>query len=58
MLRPKSAQETLVDCAEIVNDILRTPAVRQQMSELKIQIGDNGLPLDVQQYVRGIPLPL
>ncbi|XP_026192612.1 uncharacterized protein LOC34622554 [Cyclospora cayetanensis] len=54
VLRPKSAQETLVDCAELVADILRTPAVRNQMSELKLQIGDKGLPLDVQQNVTNL----
>lgn len=54
MLRPKSAQETLVECTELVKDILRTPAVKEQMKELKVHIGDNGgLPIDVQKDVSG-----
>lgn len=58
VVRPKSAQETLVDCAGLVNDILRTPAVREQMSELKLGIGEEGLPLDVQEHVRHIAISL
>lgn len=51
MARPKTAQETLSDCVSIVDEILRTREVQDQMSELKVQIGDNGLPLNVRQYV-------
>lgn len=55
MVRPKSAQETLVECTELVKDILRTPAVKEQMAELKVHIGDNGgLPIDVQKDITSL----
>lgn len=51
MAKPKTAQETLAGCVSVVDEILRTREVQDQMFELKVQIGDNGLPLDVRQYV-------
>ncbi|KAL8453881.1 hypothetical protein Emag_001689 [Eimeria magna] len=41
---PKSAQSTLKDYVEIMDQLLSDKTVKEQMSELKIQIGDNNLP--------------
>ncbi|KAL8437171.1 hypothetical protein ACSSS7_001150 [Eimeria intestinalis] len=48
---PKSAQSTLKDYAEIVEQLLSNEAVKEQMSELKIQIGDNHLPVNVEANI-------
>lgn len=56
MLRPKSAQETLIDCTRLMDDILGNHTVQDQMSELKVRIGDDGLPLNIQANVSQLPL--
>ncbi|CDJ64193.1 hypothetical protein, conserved [Eimeria necatrix] len=55
IMRPKSAQETLIECTELMNSILRMPAVREQMAELKLRIGDDsGLPVDIQENITSL----
>ncbi|KAL8447907.1 hypothetical protein Emed_004202 [Eimeria media] len=51
---PKSAQSTLKDYVEIMDQLLTNEAVKEQMSELKIQIGDNNLPVNVQAHTTSL----
>ncbi|KAL8271256.1 hypothetical protein Esti_004822 [Eimeria stiedai] len=51
---PKSAHSTLKDYVEIMDQLLSNEAVKEQMSELKIQIGDNNLPVNVEAHTTSL----
>ncbi|KAL8434248.1 hypothetical protein Efla_002013 [Eimeria flavescens] len=48
--KPKSAAATLSEYTRLMNELLTNQAVKEQMSELKIKLGENNLPVDVKPY--------